>query len=86
MIPVTLMMIIQFNYLMLMIFELYTVVFFYLIMVDRSSFERSNANSYLMFFGYVLRGFVVINNDLVSMRILLLVLGMAKLPIFRLHI
>lgn len=67
-------------------FEWYTLFFFYLIVNNGSSYERRSANIFIIVFGYILRFGVVISNNLVIMRLLLLVLGMAKLPMFRLHI
>lgn len=79
------MMFMKFDYIMLMLFELYTVLFLYLVMNQRSSYERGSANMYLMVFGYVMGFGVVMSNNLSYIRLLLLLLGMSKLPVFRLH-
>lgn len=76
----------KFDYIMLIIFEFYTVMFVYLVIIEGSSYERGGANVYLLIFGYVMGIGVVILNDLHIIRILLLVLRMAKLPVYRLHI
>lgn len=80
------MLVMNFNYIFLIIFEIYTIIFLYLVLCQRSSYERRGANVYLMVFGYVMRFGVVISNDLKLMRILLLLLGITKLPVFGLHI
>lgn len=82
---VILMMFMKFDYIMLMLFELYTVLFLYLVMNQRSSYERGSANLYLMVFGYVMGFGVVVSNNLSYIGLLLLLLGMSKLPVFRLH-
>lgn len=80
------MMVIQFNYCVFIIFELYTLVFLYLVMNDGSSYERGGANTYLVVFGYVIRFRLIICNNLVIISLLLLLLRMTKLPMYRLHI
>lgn len=83
---VVIIMIIQFNYCVFMLFEFYTLIFLYLVMNDGSSYERSGANIYLMVFGYVMRFRFMICNNLIVIGLLLLLLRMTKLPIYRLHI
>merc|ERR1711990_168798 len=82
---VMLIMFLKFDYIILMLFELYTVLFLYLVLNERSSYERGNANVYLIVFRYVIRFGVVMSNNLNCMRLMLLILGIAKLPIFGLH-
>jgi len=77
--------VIKFDYMMLMIFEFYTILFLYLVLNEGSSYERGSANIYLIVFGYVIGFGVVISNNLNLMRLILLILGIAKLPVFRLH-
>lgn len=83
---VVIIMVIQFNYCVFILFEFYTLVFLYLVMNDGSSYERGGANVYLIIFGYVMRFRFVICNNLIMISLLLLLLGMTKLPIYRLHI
>lgn len=80
------MLIMSFNYTFLIIFELYTILFLYLVICQRSSYERRGASVYLIVFRYVMRFGVVMLNDLKLMGILLLLLGITKLPVFGLHI
>jgi len=76
----------DFDYVMLIFFEYYTLIFFYLVRNIRSSYERGSANVFIMVFGYMIRFAVVMSNSLVMMGLMLLLLGIAKLPIFRVHI
>jgi len=76
----------DFDYVMLIFFEYYTLIFFYLVRNIRSSYERGSANVFIMVFGYIIRFAVVMSNSLVMMGLMLLLLGIAKLPIFRVHI
>jgi len=76
----------EFDYWMLMLFELYTLIFYYLVSNFRSSYERGRANVFIMVFGFVMRFRVVMSNSMTVMRMVLLILRMAKLPIYRLHI
>lgn len=82
---VMLIMFLKFDYIILMLFELYTILFLYLVLNERSSYERGNANVYLIVFRYVIRFGVVMNNSLSYMGLMLLILGIAKLPVFGLH-
>lgn len=83
---VLVMLFIDFDYYMFFIFELYTILFFILVSNFGSSYERGRANSFIMFFGFVLRFGVVINNSMLVIRLMLVILRLAKLPIYRLHI
>merc|ERR1711893_2530 len=76
----------KFDYNFLMFFESYTLIFFFLVSNFRSSYERGGAMLFLIVFGYVLGFGVVISNSLVMMRMVLLLLGLAKLPMYRLHV
>lgn len=76
---------IEFDYYILMVFELYTLAFFYLVANNGSSYERSGANVFIIVFGFVLGFGVVMSNNLTTIRLILLVLGIAKLPIYGLH-
>lgn len=76
----------KFDYIMFILFEIYTVLFLIIVINSGSSYERGRANMYLIFFRYVIRMRVVIINNLILMRVLLLMLGISKLPIYRLHI
>jgi len=77
---------IKFDYSFLILFEFYTLIFVYLVLVNRRSYERGNANVFLIVFRYVIGIGVVISNDLIIISFLLLILGISKLPIYRLHI
>lgn len=61
-------------------------MFFYLVSNYGSSYERGGANIFIIVFGFVLRFGVVISNSMVIMGLLLLVLRIAKLPMYGLHI
>merc|ERR1719411_2220987 len=78
--------IMNFNYMMLILFEIYTVLFLVIVMSNGSSYERGGANVYLLFFGYVIGFGIVIINNLMLIRLLLLFLRLSKLPMYRLHI
>jgi len=84
-IMVLLILFIDFDYYMFTIFEFYTILFFILVSNFGSSYERGGANVYIMFFGFVLRFGVVMSNGMLIIRLVLLILGLAKLPIYRLH-
>lgn len=75
----------DFDYYMFIMFEFYTILFFVLVSNLGSSYERGGANVYIMFFGFVLRFGVVTSNSMMMMRLVLLILGLAKLPMYRLH-
>lgn len=75
----------DFDYYMFAIFEFYTILFFVLVANFGSSYERGSANMFIIFFGFVLRFRVVMNNSLIMMRLMLVILGLAKLPLYRLH-
>lgn len=76
----------DFDYFILILFEMYTLLFFLLVSNFGSSYERRGANVFILFFRFVLRFGVVMNNNIMLIGFLLLLLGMAKLPMFRLHI
>lgn len=76
----------KFDYVIFMIFEFYTLIFLYLVLNRGSSYERGGANVYLIMFRYVIRFRIIICNNLTVIRFLLLLLGISKLPIYRLHI
>lgn len=75
----------DFDYYVFAMFEFYTILFFVLVSNLGSSYERGGANVYIIFFGFVLRFGVVISNNIVIIRLILLILGLAKLPIYGLH-
>jgi len=83
---VILMLFIDFDYYLFAIFEFYTILFFVLVTNFRSSYERGSANIFIIFFGFVLRFGVVMNNSMVVIGLMLVILGLAKLPLYRLHI
>lgn len=61
-------------------------LFFFLVSNAGSSYERGSANIFIMVFRFVLGFGVVISNSMVMIGFVLLVLRLAKLPIYRLHI
>jgi len=77
---------IDFDYYVFAMFEFYTILFFVLVINFRSSYERGSANMFIMFFRFVLRFRVVMNNSMIMIRLILVILGLAKLPLYRLHI
>lgn len=79
------MLFIDFDYFILILFEIYTLLFFTLVLNFGSSYERGGANVFILFFGFVLRFGVVMSNNLAVIGFLLLILRLAKLPAFRLH-
>jgi len=82
---VLLMLFIDFDYYMFAIFEFYTILFFMLVSNFGSSYERGRANIYIIFFGFVLGFGIVISNGMLIIRLILLILRLAKLPIYGLH-
>merc|ERR1712157_540004 len=62
------------------------ILFFVLVANFGSSYERGSANIFIIFFGFVLGFRVVINNNIIMIRLILIILGLAKLPLYRLHI
>jgi NADH-ubiquinone oxidoreductase chain 4 len=77
---------IDFDYFIFILFEIYTIIFFVLVSVIGSSYERGNAVIFIIFFGFVLRFRAVINNTLMFMGVILLMLRLSKLPMYGLHI
>lgn len=77
--------VVKFDYIIFIIFELYTLIFLYLVLNEGSSYERGGANTYLIIFRYVIRFRIIISNNLIIIRLLLLLLRMSKLPIYRVH-
>jgi len=82
---VLLMLFMDFDYYIFAIFEFYTILFFILVSNFGSSYERGRANIYIIFFGFVLGFGVVISNGILMIRLVLLILRLAKLPMYRLH-
>jgi len=76
----------DFDYYIFTIFEFYTILFFVLVTNFGSSYERGSANIFIMFFRFVLRFGVVMNNSIVIIRLILVILRLAKLPLYGLHI
>jgi hypothetical protein len=76
----------KFDYVMFILFEIYTVLFLLIVINNRSSYERGGANMYLIFFRYVIRMGVVIMNNLMLIGVLLLMLRISKLPMYGVHI
>merc|ERR1712048_713919 len=74
------------GYYVFAMFEFYTILFFMLAANFGSSYERGSANMFIIFFGFVLGFGVVMNNSIVMIRLILIILGLAKLPLYRLHI
>lgn len=85
MVIVILILFMEFDYFILIFFEYYTLMFFYLVRNMRSSYERGTANMFIIVFRYILGFAVVISNSLTMMGLLLLLLGIAKLPMYGLH-
>merc|ERR1712003_170151 len=83
---VILMLFIDFDYYVFAIFEFYTILFFVLVANFGSSYERGSANIFIIFFRFVLRFRVVMNNSIIIMGLILVILGLAKLPLYGLHI
>merc|ERR1712003_200757 len=83
---VILILFIDFDYYMFAVFEFYTILFFVLVANFGSSYERGSANTFIIFFRFVLRFGVVINNSIVVIGLVLVILGLAKLPLYGLHI
>merc|ERR1719159_1537650 len=79
------MLFIEFDYYMFAIFEFYTVLFFMLVSNFGSSYERGSANIFIIFFRFVLGFRVVMNNSIIMMGLILVMLGLAKLPLYGLH-
>lgn len=79
------MLFIDFDYYIFAMFEFYTILFFVLVSNLGSSYERGGANVYIMFFRFVLRFGVVTSNSIMIIGLVLLILGLAKLPIYGLH-
>jgi hypothetical protein len=86
MLIILLIFIMKFDYVLLILFEIYTVRFLVIILNNRSSYERRGANVYLIFFRYVIGIGVVMINNLIIIGIILLILGISKLPMYGLHI
>merc|ERR1712003_416558 len=76
----------DFDYYVFAAFELYTILFFVLVANFGSSYERGSANIFIIFFRFVLGFGVVMNNSIVIMGLILIMLGLAKLPLYGLHI
>jgi len=83
---VILILFIDFDYFMFAIFEFYTILFFVLVANFGSSYERGSANIFIIFFRFVLGFGVVMNNSIIMMGLILVILGLAKLPLYGLHI
>lgn len=83
---VLIMLFIEFDYWMLILFEYYTLMFFFLVSNNGSSYERGSANIFIIVFRFILGFRVVISNSIMAIGIVLLILGLAKLPMYRLHI
>jgi len=82
---VILILFIDFDYYIFAIFEFYTILFFMLVANFGSSYERGSANMFIIFFRFVLGFGVVISNNIVMIRLILVILGLAKLPLYGLH-
>jgi hypothetical protein len=82
---VILIILIDFDYYAFAIFEYYTIIFFFIVSNVGSSYERRSANIFLIFFGFVMRFGVLMNNNLSVIGFILMILGLAKLPIYGLH-
>merc|ERR1712003_348462 len=82
---VILILFIDFDYYVFSMFEFYTILFFVLVTNFGSSYERGSANVFIIFFRFVLRFRVVINNSIVVIGLVLVILGLAKLPLYGLH-
>lgn len=82
---VILILFIDFDYYIFAIFEFYTILFFVLVANFGSSYERGSANIFIIFFRFVLGFRVVMNNSMVIIGLILVILGLAKLPLYGLH-
>jgi len=80
------MLLIPFNYTVFILYEFIVVTFLLIVLLDSSTSERNVAVYYLLFFRYVLGIVFILCNTLVLIRLLILVIGYSKLPIYRLHI
>lgn len=83
---VLLILLVPFNYIVFIMYELMVVVFLLLVLLNSSTSERNIATYYLLFFGYVLRIFLILCNTLMLMRFLILIVRYSKLPMYGLHI
>lgn len=68
-----------------MLLELLFPLFLLELITKSSTIERNNAVYYLGFFGYVMGVFLLINNSLILSGILIVMLVLAKMPIYSLH-
>lgn len=69
----------------IMLFELVTILIVWWLLIDSNTFERGSANSYIGWFSLTL-GFILISLfDLNMMTLLVMLIGLSKLPIYRLH-
>merc|ERR1712157_421688 len=62
------------------------ILFFVLVANFGSSYERGSANTFIIFFRFVLGFRVVMNNNIIMIGLILVMLGLAKLPLYGLHI
>lgn len=83
---VILFLLIPFNYIMLMFMELFVILFLLYIIIIGSSTERSRSVMYLVFFGYVLGMFLLLNNTLKMIGLVMIIIRMSKLPMYSLHV
>jgi len=75
-----------FEYVVFILIELFVVFFLLYLTMMGSSVERSGATLYLVFFGYTLGIFLLLNNALKILGIVILIVGISKLPLYSLHI
>lgn len=66
--------------------EFFVILFFMYIVVMGSSTERSGSVVYLVFFGYVIGMFLLLNNTLGMIGLLMIIIGISKLPMYSLHV
>lgn len=69
----------------IMLYELVTIFMIWWLLMDSNTFERGGANSYIGWFSLTL-GFMLISNfDLGIITVLVILIGLSKLPVYRLH-
>jgi NADH:ubiquinone oxidoreductase subunit 4 (subunit M) len=69
----------------IMLYELVTVFMIWWLLMDSNTFERRGANLYMRWFSLTLRFILVSGFDICIMTILVLLIGLSKLPVYGLH-
>lgn len=69
----------------MIVYELVTVFMIWWLLIDSNTFERGGANSYIGWFSLTL-GFILISSfDLNMIIVLVILIGLSKLPVYGLH-